>query len=309
MSIQHFDKQSSKRQKIFLEHPEQFVCQEKIDGTFIHIQCDQGQISIFRKDKQVINPVDWGINFWTTNYREAHTAIVQLVDKLKGQFGDDFVLLAEILSVNHPNTIQYDQAINRIVIFNPHDITFQARTTVVDFSYPATYDGINTVMEQRTTDWEIITLPTIPQIEWLSVVKNVRDDAYNELLNRLVVPTKSMFGNGSIEGLVFRHDSGWQFKLVLRDQFTALNNSNQALRRRLFRSAFMRDNTIMDQYTRASIVDRIGASQVALLAIDQLHDEYKQDPNTKTLDAWVNLRNLEALASTRNQIQETINGR
>jgi hypothetical protein len=310
MSIQHFNQQSLKRQRAFLEHPEEFVCQEKIDGTHLNVICDNGVISIKHNKKVYRNVADWEINFWTSQFREAHLLVLQAQANLIAQYGNDFDLHCEILSPHYPNTVKYDTDVNRLVIFQPDNIVFHTTGHIANFQYPVTADGVTTTMETRSSDWEIISLPEIPQLSWTPHVHMlVNADPYTQLMEKLIKGRTSMFGKGDIEGLVFRHSSGWQFKLVDRDAFTAQNTRNQALRRKLFRSPFMRDNTIMDQYMRDSVIDVKLAATTALNAVETLFAAYKADTSNEQLDEWVKLKNLEAIVSVRNQLQGIIDGR
>ena len=310
MSIQHFDQLSSKRQHIFRENPEQFTCQEKIDGTHVNLLCDNGAISIKHNKKVYRNVADWEINFWTSQYREAHLLALACKADLIAQYGNAFDLHCEILSPLYPNTVKYDTSVNRLVIFKPDNITFKTTGQVANFQFPVTSDGLTTTMQTRTTNWEIISLPEIPRNQWENLAQSLHPDyMYKTMLERLVKTRQSMFGSGPIEGLVFRHESGWQFKLVDRDAFTERNTRNQTLRRKLLRSPFMRGNTIMDEYMRDSVVDVTQAAKKAMNAVDALFKEYQADPSNDELDDWVKIKNLEAVASVRKQLQEILDGR
>lgn len=308
MSILHFDKLSHKRQQLFLEHPDQFTCQEKVDGTGFQIDIEEGEISIRQGRYNVHSLSGWDTNFWTTDYREAHTFVTQIADKLVEHYGRNAEVKAEVLSVNHPNTLQYDQQVNRIVVFSPHG-SFYQEGTVENFEYPSTDDGIKSSLKKRTTDWQMLDLKTIPESEWIDIVRGLANDPYETMLDKLVRNRISMFGTTKVEGLVFRHIDGWQFKLVDRAFFTKLNTSNQGLRRKLFRSPYQRDMTVMDVHTRESLQDSAKASLVALESIHKLFEEYKVDPNTAKLDAWVHSRNLEAVMSLREQLTGGTYGR
>lgn len=308
MSILHFNKQSLKRQQLFLSNPEEFTCQEKIDGTNFAIDIDDGIVSIEHGRYSILELSGWDNNFWTANYREAHSLIVQIKDQLIAAYGRNASIRSEILSVNYPNTLQYDNDINRIVIFKPLDVHFETDGVVDQFTYPATKDGVTTTYNTRTSTWKVSTLPTIAQTEWIDFVRNLTDNHYEEMLNHMVRNRRSMFGDTNVEGLVFTHRDGWMFKIVDREFFTARNTNNQALRRKLFRSSYMRDMTVMDIHTIDSRTDRVTASYTALQSINRLFDEYMAD-TTKTLDAWVHSRNLEAVASLRNQLNGIIHGR
>lgn len=308
MSILHYDKLSQKRKYTFLHNPEQFTCQEKVDGTGLQIDIEGGEISIRQGRYNVYRLDGWDYNFWTTDYREAHQFITQNHDELLRAYGEYAEIKAEILSVNHPNTIQYDQSVNRILVFSPYD-NIDIYGQVVNFKYPSTEDGITTTDQYRTTDWHMQTLPSIPQEEWVDVIHNLVDYEYDHLLNLLVRNRVSLFGKTRIEGLVFRHSDGWQFKLVDRQYFTDLNNRNQELRRKLFRSSYQRDMTVMDIHTQESRIDSLAASKKALVSIDRLFNAYLADPNTQDIDPWVHARNLEAVVSLRNQLNGIINGR
>ena len=310
MSIQHFNQLSRKRQRAFRNNPEQFTCQEKIDGTYLNIQCEKGAISSKHNKKVYRNLADWEINFWTSQYREAHLLALVCKADLIAQYGNDFDLHCEILSPLYPNTVKYDTDVNRLVIFKPDDVTFRTTGHVANFTYPTTTDGVTTTTHTRSADWEIISLPEIPRNQWENLVQSLHPDfMYETMIERLVQPRQSMFGAGKIEGLVFRHESGWQFKLVDRDAFTARNTRNQALRHKLFRSPFMRDRTIMDQYIEDSLVDVTQAAIKAQQAVNTLFEEYKADPSNDELDDWVKSKNLEAIASVRNQLQGILDGR
>jgi hypothetical protein len=309
MSILHYDKLSKKRQQLFLEHPEEFICQEKVDGSTFQIDIEEGEVSIRQGRFNVYEPTGWDFNFWTTDFREAHTFLKSIEDQLVATYGTNAEIKAEILSVNHPNTIQYDQVVNRIVVFHPDDIGFYAEGQVKNFQYPSTDDGIRNIKKTRTTDWQMTDLKEIPSSEWLDTFKSLEAYDYETLLDKLVRGRTSMFGPTKIEGLVFRHNSGWQLKLVDRAFFTTLNTHNQGLRRKLMRSSYMRDMTVMDIHTRDSTQDIVGASYAALASIQQHFDAYLLDPQTATLDEWVHARNLEAVLSLRDQLNGIINGR
>lgn len=308
MSILHFNKQSLKRQQLFLEHPEEFTCQEKIDGTNFAIDIDDGVVSIVHGRYSILDLSGWDNNFWTANYREAHTLVKLIKDQLISSYGRNASIRSEILSVNYPNTLQYNQDINRVVIFKPLDVDFEAEGVVENFTYPTTPDGITTIQKTRTSTWKVSTLPSIPQTEWVDFVRDLKENHYEAMLNTLVRDRQSMFGDTKVEGLVFTHETGWMFKIVDRNFFTMRNTNNQALRRKLFRSSYMRDMTVMDIHTRDSAVDRVAASYTALHSIEQIFDEYMAEPN-RELDPWVHARNLESVASLRNQLNGIINGR
>ena len=320
MSIPHFDKLSIKRQQIFLNNPEQFTCQEKADGSNLFIGRKDGKLWVSRKSAKdpIYMPEEWGDPFWVQNFRNAHTALLAIEPDLRIRFGEEFELEAEILSQEYPNTIDYQHSMNRVVVFKPEvdKLDVRVRTHV---SVPYTENGITMNVRYDALDWQVTGLPSIPQSEWLDVVRECSKpdpnmSTYERLIKELVQQRHSVFSDSTtshvkIEGLVFRHTDGWMLKLVDREWFTKLNTDNYRFRKLLFRSPGAKGDSVMDVFTRESEHDLETAAQKAYMMVLHYQEAYEQGYHIKESFSWVHRRNLEAIYSVKHQMLEILNGR
>lgn len=317
MSIPHFDKLSAKRQQIFLNYPEQFTCQEKVDGSNLFIGRTNGQLWVSRKSAKdpIYMPEEWGNPFWVQNFKQAHEALQQLEYSLVASLGEEFELEAEILSKEYQNTVDYQNSMNRIVIFKPEvDVWFKAHISAI---VPYTICGNILSARYEPLEWLVTGLPSIPQSEWVDVVRECSKtdpnmSTYERLIEKLVQPRHSVFSDCTtshvkIEGLVFRHTDGWMLKLVDREWFTKLNTDNYRFRKLLFRSPGAKGSSVMDVFTRESENDIIAAAQNALDRVITLQEAYLVLNQGNS--PWVHRRNLEAIYSVKHQMQEILNGR
>lgn len=315
MSIPHFDKLSQKRQQTFLDHPEQFVCQEKVDGSKISIGRTAGKLWVSRKSEKdaIYIPDDWGNHFWVQNFRRAHVVLEIIEQQLVNKFGDEFEIEAEILSKLYPNTIDYEHSMNQIVIFNPEVTRFDVRTQI-SASFFTSPDGNIVKNSHQDQEYKITGLPSIPQDEWVDIVREIRTPTpeyytYEMLLDKLVRTRHSVYSDHQtshvrIEGLVFRHTDGWMLKLVDRTWFTKLNTQNYVFRKKIFRSPGAKGDSIMDIFTRECAIDIDKAVLKAYNAVVDLQINYESDDNQ-----FVNARNYEAIYSTKEQLQAIRDGR
>jgi hypothetical protein len=319
MSIQHFDKLSVKRQQIFLNNPEQFTCQEKVDGSNLFIGRTEGRMWVSRKSaaNPIYMPEEWGNPFWVQNFKNAHKALLKLERAFISVLGEEFQMEAEILSKEYPNTIDYQHSENQIIIFKPEvDFLFKCR---VDSLIPQTDDGTTMTAEYRPLDWVVTGVPSIPQSEWLHAVQvcskpDPNRSTYERLIETLVRPRHSVFSDSpnshvKIEGLVFRHTDGWMLKLVDREWFTKLNTDNYRFRKLLFRSPGAKGDSIMDVFSRDSMVDVEAAALAALTSVMNLEEEYERGEHILEECSWIHKRNLEAIYSVKHQMLELLSGR
>ena len=319
MSIPHFDKLSIKRQQIFLNHPEQFTCQEKADGSNLFVGRTDGKLWVSRKSAKdpIYMPDEWGDPFWVQNFKNAHTAFKYIEQKLVRTFGEEFQLEAEILSKEYPNTIDYQHSMNQIIIFKPEvDVLFKVITETL---VPHTDNGSTMYLSDESQSWLITGLPSIHQSEWIDKVHECSKpdpnmSTYERLIKELVQPRHSILSDSTtshvkIEGLVFRHTDGWMLKLVDREWFTKLNTENYRFRKLLFRSPGAKGDSVMDVFTRDSENDIEIAAQKAYMMVLHLQEAYEEGYHTKEQFSWVHRRNMEAIYSVKHQMLEILNGR
>ena len=319
MSIPHFDKLSIKRQQIFLNHPEQFTCQEKADGSNLFVGRTDGKLWVSRKSAKdpIYMPDEWGDPFWVQNFKNAHNAFRCVEQKLVRTFGEEFQLEAEILSKEYPNTIDYQHSMNQIIIFKPEvDVLFKVITETL---VPHTDNGSTMYMSDESQSWLITGLPSIHQSEWIDKVRecskpDTNMSTYERLIKELVQPRHSILSDSTtshvkIEGLVFRHTDGWMLKLVDREWFTKLNTENYRFRKLLFRSPGAKGDSVMDVFTRDSENDIEIAAQKAYMMVLHLQEAYEEGYHIKEQFSWVHRRNMEAIYSVKHQMLEILNGR
>lgn len=129
-----------------------------------------------------------------------------------------------------------------------------------------------------------------------------------DLLVSELTPLKSSFSkvlDTRIEGLVFRHSSGWMFKLVDRNWFTAQNTKNYLVRNRLFKSPRGHKKSVMDTFW-ANVAEGKPLSYALDKTYEQLNSVWKQyvEVDNETQAEHIHKRNLEAFASIRHQLKE-----
>lgn len=297
-----------------MDHPEQFTCQEKVDGSNLFIGRTNGKLWVSRKSaaNPIYIPDEWGNMFWVQNFKFAHKALIIMENELVKKFGDTFELEAEILSILFPNTINYACSNNQIVIFNPEVLNLDVRTTFVDTVIRT--DGHTLHGDRECFPFQIKGVQTIPQCDWVPIVREIRTPTpeyytYDLLVEKLVknrfsIYTDSFHMDVRIEGLVFRHTDGWLLKLVDRKWFTKLNTENYAFRKKIFRTPGAKSDSIMDVFTRDSVTDLIGSAEKAIEAVTMLQTQYKNDNHN-----FVCARNREALFSVKDEMQALIDGR
>lgn len=326
MSIKHFANLSQKRRTEFLDHPERFKCQEKIDGSNFIVGMTDGRLWTSRKSgtQRYYELDDWPNLPWTRQFRAAHWTCSEIF-KMRKSLGtaptDDFVLNCEILSRDYPNTVKYYHSISSnnpksdhltLVVFdNPEDHDWLVQSSA-GASVPSmsTQDGISLAECQYTFDIFVTALAT----KWCIHSADLLDDRTVEeqeraLLDLYMVPLdKGQFSADRIEGLVFRHiTDGWMVKLVDRADFTARNKANNNFTPKLFRTPRRLSNSVADQLERDLFdgVEQRKAVDLARSRAYKVFAEYLKDPDTCYSR---HVRNMEAMASFLTELERK-NGR
>jgi hypothetical protein len=328
MGIPHFSALSDKRKRIFLEEPGEFTYQEKVDGSNLKFKLDRSFPWAMRKttNGQVYTkPEDWGTDFWVTGFRASHQALIDVLPDLIDQnrsfpiYNGGETLDMEMLFGDTPNTILYNDKVNHLVVFSPEPRNISkyfigdAQVTLDDV--PTTPDGFTIERVSKTYDFTITPLETEQGIalydnnEYLFRKANELPLAYvSDLLVSELTPVKSSFAtvlDTRIEGLVFRHSSGWMFKLVDRNWFTAQNTKNYLVRNQLFKSPRGHKKSVMDTFW-TNVAEGKPLSYALDKTSEQLDIVWKQyvDVDHETQAAHIHKRNLEAFASIRHQLND-----
>jgi hypothetical protein len=328
MSIPHFSALSNKRKQIFLDHPGDFECQEKIDGSNLKFKLDETFPWAMRKTVNGVvykSPDDWGTDFWVTGFRAAHTALISMRHLLvkpymmTSPYNGGEILDMELLFADSPNTIIYSKTVNNLVVFAPNpDNAFIASASISIDDVPFTTDGFTIRRETRNYEFNIRSLDqySMPQsVQIVKVLEQARqmplDEVGDFLVARIASDTSSFSGSdltypARIEGLVFKHvRDGWMFKLVDKLWFTAQNTKNYEVRHWLFKSPRRHKNSVMDSFW-IQIENGHTVDSAASYALKRLDDKWSfyHPAMQDTQEPHIHLRNLEAFASIRYQLQE-----
>jgi hypothetical protein len=328
MGIPHFSALSDKRKKVFLEHPEDFIYQEKVDGSNLKFKLDESFPWAMRKTvngKVYTKPDDWGTDFWVTGFRAAHQAMINVRHMLVKPYmlGSPYnggeILDMELLFADSPNTIVYSEDHNTIVIFSPPGATsFVTGTYVTLNDVPSTTDGFTIQRSSKEYEFTIVSLDKNPvdelEIEEFSIFDKARQMPLqwvgDFLVDKLANDTSSFSGvnlatPARMEGLVFKHKDGWMFKLVDKKWFTAQNTKNYEVRHWLFKSPRGHKNSVMDSFWayRANGHSVDVAVTMALKRLDEKWGFY-HPAMQGTQEPHIHLRNLESFASIRHQLYD-----
>lgn len=308
MSIKHFRDLSAKRKRIFFDHPEDFIVQEKVDGSQFIFGLTDGKLWTARKTtaEKFYKPEDWPEQMWAQNFRVAHTALYNrnMIDRLRSRVGENFEAHCELLSSRFPNTIIYDSTTSYMVVYN---MEFPAITTTGEYDLRTSTNGKDIVAELHKFQFHIRSLGSYPlRIHELARLTSQapEDEQYDTMLNFLS-PHFSEFGFTRPEGFVFKHKDGWMFKAVNIEKFTRLNQANYEFRKKLFKTPGQRTDSLMDVYTRDinSGMEHQEAAAKALRALDAIRELYFNNDVT-TAVSHVHVRNVEAMASLYEQLGE-----
>jgi hypothetical protein len=328
MSIPHFSSLSAKRKQFVFDHFDEFQVQEKIDGSYLKFKNDTGFYWATRKGSNspiYKSPDEWGADFWVTGFRAAHTALIQSLPAFHDNYFNwgplypsGVLLELEVVFADTPNTIFYSDK-NHLIIHTPVGQFAYALTQTVTLSdVPVTDDGYTIKRISKTYDFEITNLAYHDNITMLGsglikrgFINNV-DELEQGLLHHVQTSLSVLSGAGAarMEGLVFKHQDGWMFKIVDKQWFTEANKQNYAFRNTLFKSPRGFRNSLMDRFydMLAKGTDAKIAASEALKQLDVEHQLYMKWDHSR-LEAFVHKRNLEALASIRAQLNNiAVNG-
>jgi len=335
MGIPHFSALSDKRKKIFLANPEEFMVQEKIDGSNLKFKLDETFPWAMRKTvngKVYTKPDDWGTDFWVTGFRAAHQAMINVRHMLVkpympvSPYNGGEILDMELLFADSPNTIIYSKNNNTIVVFAPEsDNSFVTCTDVTVNDVPYTIDGFEIKRMSKTYGFTVISLDQeradielVTEIEPGALIDEARLlplDTVGDFLVQELACGPSSFSSWNREhmsdpparkeGLVYKHDSGWMFKLVDKQWFTAQNTKNYEVRHWLFKSPRGHKNSVMDAFW-VHIANGHSVDSAVTLALKKLDAAWNcyHPAMQDTQEPHIHIRNLEAFASIRHQLNQ-----
>lgn len=325
MSIKHFANLSQKRRTEFLEHPERFKYQEKIDGSNFIVGMTDGQLWTSRKSgtQRYYDVDEWPIMPWTKQFRAVHWTCSEIF-KMRTRLGnaptDDFVLNCEILSRNYPNTVKYYFSTNeasltdnlKLVAFDASEEHDWLIRSSAGAGMPAmsTQDGISLVEYRYTFDIFVTTLDTMDCVHSAGdIAGETVEEQEQKLLDRYYVSThRGQFFADRIEGWVFKHvTDGWMVKLVDREDFTARNKINNSFNTQIFRTPRRLSNSVADQLER-DLLGGMETRKAVDLARSRAYAVLKQYLDNPATDYSRHIRNMEAMASFLTELEKN-NGR
>lgn len=331
MSIKHFANLSQKRLTEFLEHPERFTYQEKLDGSNFLVGSTDGKIWTSRKNgkDRYYSPDEWPKQPWANQFRIAHL-LVDMVWKFYTGFtvlGDtipDTLYECEILSTNRGNTVRYFDRHSyawfdsiKLVIFNitleddKFDWLNRASAASSTVEIYTTNDGFTVIHSTTTCGMGIGELQTKNHILTPDLFEGLTlEEQEKVLLDTFVRGNQGDYQADQIEGVVFKHTTdNWLFKVVDRADFTARNKANNSFTSQLFRTPRRLSNSVADQLER-DLSSGMNVSLAVNLARSRAHKVYAD--YLETLDLSIgfhrHMRNMEAMASFLTELEKN-NGR
>ncbi len=334
--IKHFHALSNKRRSEFIEYPERFFSQEKVDGSNFIIGCDDGQLWTSRHNDQNRYPVNtimkwddrhlprWPQTLWAAKFRMAHDGVQDAASWLMVEYGQNFILHCEILSKIIPNALEYhipnDSSHNdqfAMVIYKaevdgvevkPRPLfggrDYVASCSIVHYLTPTLImEDLGEYQISSTSvyvDWWFTALQDYIPPTWLAKGMSISWSVEQQQAHLLkaIEGLKGNYGADRIEGLVVKHSTdNWGFKIVDSEWFLALTEKEYRARKRLFKTPRRTSNSVADVLAR-NIADGLPEPQAKLLALAQLQEEWaRYRLEMRDYRPTTRMRNVEAFYS------------